>query len=273
MKTSSARHRRGESHPTDARLVFLRYKLGKEVWVTTERLMEIRSLALTADAAWRKTPKGVEVRREEARSHAKKPHIKKYRSDYYKRSDVRERRRPAANESARRHAKTEKGRATQKRFREKPETKVRMRRYRKDYLPRYHRERTKRDPHFRLTGVLRHRIWLALKSQKVKKSERTEKLIGCSFAEFRQHIEKQFQPGMTWENYGRRGWEIDHRVPLAAFNLADPEQQKLAFNFHNQRPMWRPANRAKNDLMEHEGKTVRGRDLRVKNIIPFRKVA
>ena len=88
--------------------------------------------------------------------------------------------------------------------------------------------------------------------------------------EFKQHMESQFEAGMTWDNMG--AWEIDHRVPLAAFNLSDPEQQKLAFNFHNCRPMWREANREKSDFVEHNGAVVRGRHLRT-TIIPFSQAA
>lgn len=116
---------------------------------------------------------------------------------------------------------------------------------------------------------LRGRIFHALKKGQTK-SASTLELIGCAtIRQFREHLEKQFQEGMCWENMG--AWEIDHRVPLSAFNLADPEQQKLAFNFHNCRPLWKEANRQKSDHIE--GELFRGRDLRKSNIVSFPAVA
>lgn len=119
-----------------------------------------------------------------------------------------------------------------------------------------------------LINRIRSRIAVALKKGGTK-SASTLALIGCTIPKFRAHLEKQFEQGMTWENAG--SWEIDHRVPLAAFNLADPEQQKLAFSFHNCKPMWREANRIKGDKIE--GELFAGRQFRRSNIIPFQKVA
>jgi hypothetical protein len=64
-------------------------------------------------------------------------------------------------------------------------------------------------------------------------------LIGCSKPELVAHIEAQFQPGMSWENYGRGGWEIDHIIPCGAFDLTEPAQQRACFHFTNLRPLWR----------------------------------
>ena len=52
-----------------------------------------------------------------------------------------------------------------------------------------------------------------------------------------KHIEQQFQPGMSWERHGK-DLHIDHIKPCAAFDLTDPEQQKICFHFSNMRPLW-----------------------------------
>jgi hypothetical protein len=67
-------------------------------------------------------------------------------------------------------------------------------------------------------------------------SNRYSKLVGCTPLELREHIQKQFQPGMTWDNYGE--WHIDHIRPCASFDLTDPGQQKACFHFTNLQPLW-----------------------------------
>lgn len=70
------------------------------------------------------------------------------------------------------------------------------------------------------------------------KSDSTMNLIGCTIEQFISHIESQFSKGMSWENYGRYGWHIDHIVECHRFDLSDPEQQKKCFHYSNQRPLW-----------------------------------
>lgn len=120
-----------------------------------------------------------------------------------------------------------------------------------------------KTPDGMIINRVRSRIAQAMKREYTK-SASTLELIGCSIQQFREHIESQFELGMSWKNWSK--WEIDHRVPLSSFNLADPEQQKLAFNYHNCRPMWKEANRQKSDKIE--GELFRGREIR--KVIPFK---
>ena len=64
--------------------------------------------------------------------------------------------------------------------------------------------------------------------------------LGCSIPEFMIYIESLFQPGMSWDN--RRTWHIDHVIPLAAFDLTDPEQFKQACHYTNLQPLWATEN-------------------------------
>jgi hypothetical protein len=43
---------------------------------------------------------------------------------------------------------------------------------------------------------------------------------------------------MSWENYGRKGWHIDHIRPLSSFDLTDAEQRRIAFHHTNLQPLW-----------------------------------
>lgn len=87
-----------------------------------------------------------------------------------------------------------------------------------------------------LRQTLKNRIWWALNGG--PKTAHTLELLGCSIEEFKAHLERQFQPGMTWENYGYYGWHVDHICECSRFDLTDPEQQRICFNYNNLQPMW-----------------------------------
>ena len=95
------------------------------------------------------------------------------------------------------------------------------------------------DPSFRIVESLRTRITTALRRKGgFRKATSTFTLIGCSAGELRQFLEEQFQTGMTWENYGKYGWHIDHVRPCASFNMIDSEQQRICFHYTNLQPLW-----------------------------------
>ncbi|MBF0290340.1 MAG: hypothetical protein HQM14_21210 [SAR324 cluster bacterium] len=100
----------------------------------------------------------------------------------------------------------------------------------------------------RLAQVLRGRVKTALKSQNATKNEKTTVLLGCSVEFLRQHLESQFSRKMTWENYGNY-WHIDHIVPCHSFDLTDPEQQKICFNWQNLQPLEAKENISKNNKL------------------------
>jgi len=44
--------------------------------------------------------------------------------------------------------------------------------------------------------------------------------------ELKNHLESQFAPEMTWNNYGTL-WHIDHKTPLSWFKIQDENDEKL----------------------------------------------
>jgi hypothetical protein len=104
------------------------------------------------------------------------------------------------------------------------------------------------NPHAKIVQNLRNRLYAILKG--TKKSAPTMELIGCTLDELKQHLESQFTDGMTWNNYGE--WHVDHIVPCAAFDLTEPEQQRICFNYTNLQPLWAEDNVMKNDKLPHE---------------------
>jgi len=96
-----------------------------------------------------------------------------------------------------------------------------------------------------LADNLRERIRCAVRGIATK-SAPTMVLIGCSIQELRAHLEALFLPGMTWKNYGFRGWHVDHKRPCVSFDLTDPAQQRACFHYTNLQPLW-----AKDNLKKH----------------------
>jgi hypothetical protein len=92
-----------------------------------------------------------------------------------------------------------------------------------------------------------NRIYDALKAVKARKNMRTLDYCGCSVAFLMNHLEAQFAPGMSWDNYGE--WHIDHIRPCASFtNLGiDIEEQKQCFHYTNLQPLWAEDNLRKSD--------------------------
>lgn len=77
-----------------------------------------------------------------------------------------------------------------------------------------------------------------------------EDLLGYSAADLKQHLERAFEPRMTWSNYagnvqGRHVsgvWVVDHIIPKSTFTQ---DQAREAFCITNLRPLWIDANRSK----------------------------
>ena len=109
---------------------------------------------------------------------------------------------------------------------------------RSPYILQYVNARRDTDPGFKLRMNLRHRIWSALQANEASKSGGIQQLVGCSAADLMRHLEAQFTDGMSWENYGKHGWHVDHIRPCASFDLTDSEQQRQCFHYTNLQPLW-----------------------------------
>ena len=96
----------------------------------------------------------------------------------------------------------------------------------------YRKNRYKTDPLFRLKLCIRSMVKRAIKTK------RTEKIIGCTYQELKEHLESQFTEGMSWQNYGKFGWHVDHILPLSWFVLTNPEEVAKANHYTNLQPLW-----------------------------------
>lgn len=100
----------------------------------------------------------------------------------------------------------------------------------------YVKKRMSIDLEFKIEQNLRLAVRTRLKKRNI--DARTLELIGCTYDQFKAHIESLFKEGMTWDNWEFYGWHLDHIIPCAAFDLTDPEQQKKCFNYTNLQPLW-----------------------------------
>lgn len=99
------------------------------------------------------------------------------------------------------------------------------------------------DFNFKLSDILRSRLNKAIKNNQKAGSAVAD--LGCSIEELKIHLESQFQEGMSWGNYGLKGWHIDHIKPLASFDLTKEEELKEACHYTNLQPLWAEDNLSK----------------------------
>lgn len=113
---------------------------------------------------------------------------------------------------------------------------------------RWQKKKLATDPRFRLTNYLRNRVNTAIRKARTEKAAGTIALIGCDVRFLMGYIEARFKRGMSWSNYGKV-WEIDHRIPLASYDLTDPSHQRSAFNYTNLQPLFSKENNSKGAKM------------------------
>lgn len=106
-------------------------------------------------------------------------------------------------------------------------------------------KRRLQDPVQRIKWINRSRIHSALHRQSASKMVRS--IMGCDAQTLRAHLESLFKPGMHWGNQGKKHgtWQLDHKRPLASYDLTVKEQQAEAFHYTNLQPMWFHENSSK----------------------------
>lgn len=89
-------------------------------------------------------------------------------------------------------------------------------------------------------------VALGLESVGAIKQSATFEMLGFSVENLRLHIERQFLPGMSWDN--RSSWQIDHITPIST---ATCEDDVIRLNqLSNLRPLWARQNNTKRDKRE-----------------------
>ena len=106
-------------------------------------------------------------------------------------------------------------------------------------------------PENRVIRILRKRVSSIISGRKGYSSTSVIRGIGCTRIELIAHLEKGFQIGMTWENYG--DWHIDHIIPLASAKVASFDETVTNLSrlshYTNLQPLWAADNMAKGARM------------------------
>lgn len=85
--------------------------------------------------------------------------------------------------------------------------------------------RKESDTVFKLTCAIRSNILRSFNRNGYTKKSKTYSILGCTFEEFKLHLESKFEPWMNWDNRGNtngisnntnQSWDIDHIIPLSS---------------------------------------------------------
>jgi len=126
-----------------------------------------------------------------------------------------------------------------KQYNQKPEAKAR-----KNKL---YREHIKTDPKFKLDKNMSNGIRNSLKKRGSSKGGSSWlDYVDYTLEQLAQHLEKQFDDKMTWENQGSY-WHIDHIISKATFNYTSPydEEFKKCWALSNLQPLEKLDNMSK----------------------------
>jgi len=155
-----------------------------------------------------------------------------------------------AKESQKKYRATEKYQNTRKTYRSIPG--VREKELAKDRTTEGRRKKADQkmklyyeNPLVNLKIRLRARFRQGLTAKNLEKQISVASLIGLPLPEFKEYIEKQFQPGMSWKIPG--SFHIDHKIPLDSAN-SEVELYKL-WHYTNLQPLYPKDNLTKSSKM------------------------
>jgi len=119
----------------------------------------------------------------------------------------------------------------------------------------YKRERRATDINFRIRSSFPIRIYNSIKE--LKCGRHWEEIVGYTLEQLMNHLESKFDDKINWDNYGLY-WQIDHIVPVAAFNFTSVEDEsfKKCWSLKNLQPLKSEDNLKKCDIISEEWNNV-----------------
>ncbi len=83
---------------------------------------------------------------------------------------------------------------------------------------------------------LKHQIYLSLKRNSDGKN--WENMLGITLGELREHLEKQFDENMSWDNFGSYWW-VDKIIPCSKYRYSAPGEFRKCWSLKNLRPLYK----------------------------------
>lgn len=124
-----------------------------------------------------------------------------------------------------------------------------MREYRKanpEQFRKYEADRYERDPHRKIAVTVSAALLAHIQKNGMRKSKLRRDMFGWTIKELAAHLERLFEDGMSWDNYGE--WHIDHIIPKSAVSseFLDDDLLRDIWALTNLAPLW-----AKDNLEKH----------------------
>lgn len=108
----------------------------------------------------------------------------------------------------------------------------------KKCLQNYLKEREENNIQYKIHRQIGRQLRRFLKDRNIKKDKTTLLYLNCDkFELFINHLEINFRPGMTWENWGKL-WEIHHIKFKSSFG-DDINGIKECWDYNNLIPLWK----------------------------------
>jgi len=109
------------------------------------------------------------------------------------------------------------------------------------------------EAHRKIKASMKANITARLRTRLLSKNRKsTFDLVDYTVDDLKIHLESLFEPGMSWDNYGINGWEIDHRKPDSWFSYDSTDHTEFAASWalSNLQPKWAKLNRSKGNKYE-----------------------
>lgn len=125
------------------------------------------------------------------------------------------------------------------------------------------KKRYKEDLGFKLRSNVSKSIWGYIKKNGSSKNKQSfAKFLPYTIQTLISHLESQFEPWMTWENWGKYkakthnekpNWQIDHIIPVSYFKFTsmDSKEFRMCWSLKNLRPLDARKNMSKRNKIEN----------------------